>query len=246
MSLPTNPAQITSCKTQWYVPPPMEADFETYLVTQSDLSAGRSTAEIVEGALAGGVDAVQVREKDRTAAEQLRIAREIREPTAEAGAALIVNDRVDIAAAVDADGVHLGDDDVPVAVAREQLGPDAIVGRSVSTPEAAREAEAAGADYLGVGAVYTTGSKDVDEENQAIGLEAVEAIADSVEIPFVGIGGVTPERAPEVVAAGADGVAVISAITRAEEPERATEELAGAVAEGKRRRGERTSARGEA
>ena len=224
----------------------MEAAFETYLVTQSDLSAGRTTAEIVAGALAGGVDAVQVREKDRTAAEQLRIARGLREPTAEAGAALIVNDRVDIAAAADADGVHLGDDDVPVGVARDQLGPEAIVGRSVSTPEAAREAEAAGADYLGVGAVYTTGSKDVDEENQAIGLDAVEAIADSVSIPFVGIGGVTPERAPEVVAAGADGVAVITAITRADEPERATEELAAAVAEGKRRREEPASAGGNA
>ena len=220
----------------------MNTAIETYLVTQGDLSAGRTTEEIVDGALAGGIDVVQVREKHRTAAEQLAVARSLRGPTAEADAALIINDRVDIAAAVEADGVHLGDDDLPIAVAREQLGEDAIIGRSVSTVEGAKAAEADGADYLGVGAVYETGSKeDVDEDQQAIGLEVVEAIADAVEIPFVGIGGVTPERATEVVARGADGVAVITAITEAEDPEQATRELASAVAEGKRKRGEQTT-----
>lgn len=219
----------------------MNTAFETYLVTQGDLSAGRTTEEIVDGALAGGIDVVQVREKHRTAAEQLEIARSLRGPTAEADVALIINDRVDIAAAVKADGVHLGDDDLSIAVAREQLGEDAIIGRSVSTVEAAKAAGADGADYLGVGAVYETGSKDVDDDQQAIGLGVVEAIADAVEIPFVGIGGVTPERATEVVAAGADGVAVITAITEAEAPESATRALAKAVTEGKRQRGEQTA-----
>ncbi|MFC7132948.1 MULTISPECIES: thiamine phosphate synthase [Salinibaculum] len=214
----------------------MTTNFDTYLVTQRDLSAGRSTEEVVEAALAGGVDVVQVREKHRNAREQLAVARALREPTAEAGVPLVINDRIDVAVAADADGVHLGDDDLPVDVAREQLGADAIVGRSVSTVEAAEAAEAAGADYLGVGAVYATSSKDVDEDNQAIGLDVVADIAAAVDIPFVGIGGVTPERAPEVVAAGADGVAVISAITQADDPGEATRALKEAVAEGKRRR----------
>jgi thiamine-phosphate pyrophosphorylase len=212
-------------------------DFDTYLVTQASLSAGHTTPEVVAAAIEGGVDVVQVREKDATARERLAVAREVRERTREAGVPLIINDRVDIAAAADADGVHLGDDDLPVAAAREQLGEDAVIGRSVSTPEAAREAEAAGADYLGVGAVYATSSKgDIEEDEHEIGLDAVRAVDAAVDIPFVGIGGVTPENAAEVVAAGADGVAVISAITAAEDPERATRQLKEAVAEGRRRR----------
>ncbi|MFT4946585.1 MAG: thiamine-phosphate pyrophosphorylase [Natronomonas sp.] len=216
----------------------MAFTLDTYLVTQGDLSAGRSTVEIVDAALAGGVDVVQIREKHRRARTRLELAERLREPTAEAGVPLIINDRVDIAVAADADGVHLGDDDLSVSVAREQLGEDAIIGRSVSTVEAAREAEEAGADYLGVGAVYETGSKDVDDEENGIGLGVVEDIADAVGIPFVGIGGVTPERAPDVVGAGADGVAVITAITEAEDPARATRELGEAVERGRRRRDE--------
>lgn len=210
--------------------------FETYLVTQEDLSAGRSTEAIVEGAIAGGIDVVQVREKDASARDQFGIARALREPTAAADVALVVNDRVDVAVAADADGVHLGDDDLPIDVARAQLGEDAIIGRSVSTVEAAKKAEENGADYLGVGAVYATSSKDVDDDEQAIGLEALEDIAAAVDIPFVGIGGITPERAADVVAAGADGVAVISAITAADDPEEATRALASGVSEGKERR----------
>jgi thiamine-phosphate pyrophosphorylase len=209
----------------------------TYLVTQEDLSAGRTTREVVEAAVAGGVDVVQVREKERGAREQLAVARELRPLTAEAGVTLIVNDRVDVARAADADGVHLGDDDLPVEVAREQLGPDAVIGRSVSDVAGAREAAAAGADYLGVGAVYRTGSKDVDDEESEVGLETVRAVEEAVDLPFVGIGGVTADRAADVIAAGADGVAVISAITTAEDPEAATRALAAAVEEGRRRRG---------
>lgn len=203
----------------------MNGEYGTYLVTQEDLSKGRSTVEIVEASIAGGVDAVQLREKHATA----------RRRTAAAGVDLIVNDRVDIAAAVDADGVHLGDDDLPVSVAREILG-DAVVGRSVSTVEAARRAESDGADYLGVGAVFATSSKDVSEEESGIGTGTVSAIADAVSVPVIGIGGITADTAANVVAAGATGVAVISAITAADDPERATRTLADAVASGRDRR----------
>jgi len=212
----------------------MDTAFETYLVTQENLSAGRSTDSIVTDAVAGGVDAVQVREKHRSAADQLAVAHRVREQTAGTDTAFIVNDRVDVAAAADADGVHLGQDDLPVGAARDQLGADAVVGCSVSTVEEAEAAEAAGADYLGVGTVYETGSKA--DAGEATGIDTVAAITDAVDIPAVGIGGVTPARASDVVAAGADGVAVITAITEADDPEAATRELASAVAEGKRRR----------
>ncbi|MFT4882927.1 MAG: thiamine-phosphate pyrophosphorylase [Natronomonas sp.] len=208
----------------------MTDEFAVYLVTDAGLSAGRSTVDIVEAAVRGGADVVQLREKSASANERYELGREVREITREAGVPLVVNDRVDLAAALDADGVHLGDDDLPVSVAREQLGEDALIGRSVSTPEAARRAEEAGADYLGVGAVFATDSKDdVPPEEQGIGLDRIRAVREATDLPFVGIGGVTPGNAAGVVEAGADGVAVISAITGADDPETATRALGKAV-----------------
>jgi thiamine-phosphate pyrophosphorylase len=209
-------------------------DWDVYLVTQASLSAGRSTPEIVEAAIEGGVGVVQLREKDRSARERYEIGREVRELTREAGVTFVVNDRVDLAQALDADGVHLGDDDLPVQVARDLLGSEAIIGRSVATVGEATAAEAAGADYLGVGVVYRTESKDdVPEANHGIGPERVAEIAAAVDVPMVGIGGITVENADEVIAAGADGVAVISAITAAEDPTAATEALGEAVRRGR-------------
>jgi len=209
-------------------------DWDVYLVTQASLSADRTTDEIVADAIDGGVGVVQLREKDRSARERYELGQRVRELTREAGVTFLVNDRVDIARALDADGVHLGDDDLPVPVARDLLGDDALVGRSVSTVDAARDAEAAGADYLGVGAVFATGSKDdIDDEQYAVGTDRVAAIAEAVDIPFVGIGGITADNATEVVEAGADGVAVITAITRAEDPAAATEALHSAVEQGR-------------
>ncbi|MDS0219771.1 thiamine phosphate synthase [Haloarcula sp. S1AR25-5A] len=209
-------------------------DWDVYLVTQASLSAGRSTDEIVAAAIEGGVGVVQLREKDRTARERYEIGRKIRKLTRESGVTFVVNDRVDLAQALDADGVHLGDDDLSVSVARDLLGDDALIGRSVSTVDDAREAAAAGADYLGVGAVFATGSKDdIDDEEHAVGTDRVAAIAEAVDIPFVGIGGITAENATEVVEAGADGVAVITAITKADDPAAATAELRNAVERGR-------------
>ncbi|WEL16350.1 Thiamine monophosphate synthase [Halorhabdus sp. SVX81] len=210
-------------------------DWNVYLVTQESLSGERTTPEVVASAVDGGVDVVQLREKDRSARERYETGRLIREHTREAGVTFIVNDRVDLALALDADGVHLGDEDLPVAVARDLLGEDAIIGRSVSFVDDAREAEAAGADYLGVGAIYATGSKDdIDDDEYAIGTDRLADIVDAVDIPVVGIGGVTTENASEVVEAGADGVAVITEITDADEPAVATRELATVVTEAQR------------
>ena len=204
-------------------------EWQTYLVTAASRSAGRTTPEVVAAALEGGVDVVQLRDKATSARERYETGLRVRELTAEAGVPLIVNDRIDLAAAVDADGVHLGQSDLPVAVAREQLGEDAVVGVSASTVEQAEAAEAAGADYLGVGAVYGTDSKDVSGDRDGIGVERIAAVAEAVEIPVIGIGGIDASNAAPVVEAGATGVAALSAITAAEDPEAATAALREAV-----------------
>ncbi|MDV7348743.1 thiamine phosphate synthase [Halorubrum distributum] len=203
--------------------------WQTYLVTATSRSAGRTTPEVVAAALDGGVDVVQLRDKAASARERHETGLRLRELTAEAGVPLVVNDRIDLAAAVDADGVHLGQSDLPVAVAREQLGEEAVVGVSASTVEQAEAAEAAGADYLGVGAVYGTDSKDVSGDRNGIGTERIAAVADAVEIPVIGIGGIDAGNAAPVVAAGATGVAVLSAITAAEDPAAATAAIREAV-----------------
>ncbi|PCR92288.1 thiamine phosphate synthase [Natrinema ejinorense] len=205
------------------------SNWRVYLVTQASLSGDRSTLEIVDAAIDGGIDAVQLREKETTARSRYELGLELRERTAAAGVDLIVNDRIDLARAIDADGVHVGQSDLPVSAVRDLLGPDAIVGCSASTVADAREAEAHGADYLGVGAVYGTSSKDVDETKDGIGPDRIAEIADAVSVPIHGIGGITADTAAPVVTAGAAGVAVISEITTASDPRAATESLAAAV-----------------
>jgi len=206
------------------------SNWQTYLVTQESLSEGRSTLDIVESALSGGVDVVQLREKGTSARSRYELGLELRTVTAEADVPLLVNDRVDIAMAIEADGVHLGQSDLPVPAARDLLGPDAIIGRSTSTVAAAEQAEQAGADYLGVGAVYRTNSKDVEDDTNGIGTERITEISSAVSIPVIGIGGITAENACEVADAGAAGVAVISEITGADDPTAATAALTEEVA----------------
>ncbi|WP_126663822.1 thiamine phosphate synthase [Haloterrigena salifodinae] len=205
------------------------SEYGIYLVTQQSISGDRSTVDVVRDAIAGGVDVVQLREKDTDARWRYELGLELRELTAEADVDLIVNDRVDVAEAIDADGVHVGQSDLPVGVARDLLGPEAIVGCSTATVEEALEAEAAGADYLGVGTVYGTTSKDVDRYKNGVGPERIAEIVDAVSIPVVGIGGVTADNAGPVVEAGATGVAVISEIAAADDPRAATAALADAV-----------------
>lgn len=197
----------------------------TYLVTQESHSPGRDTVSVVEEALEHGIDAVQLREKGMDARRRYRLGIRLRDLTDEAGVPLIVNDRIDLARAIAADGVHLGQSDLPVEIARDQLDSDAVVGCSAATVEEARTAETAGADYLGVGAVYGTDSKDVDGGKNGVGPERIRAIAEAVELPIVGIGGIDAGNAAAVVEAGAVGVAVISAITTADDPAAATREL---------------------
>jgi len=211
--------------------PVMQPDqWHTYLLTQASLSKGRSTTDIVEAALEGGVDAVQLREKGVDIGTRYELGRELRDLTTEAGVDLIVNDRVDLAHAIGADGVHLGQSDLPVSAAREILGPEATIGASVSTVSEARLAAITGADYLGVGAVYGTDSKpDAESADDALGLDRLADIAAAVKLPVVAIGGVTPDNAAAAIEAGASSVAVISAVTGADDPAAAVSELRAAV-----------------
>jgi len=204
--------------------------WRAYLVTQASLSEGRSTETIVEAAIEGGVDAVQLREKDTSAQHRIELGERLRELTTAAGVDLIVNDRIDIAYAIGADGVHLGQSDPSVSTARELLGPEATIGVSVSTVSEARLAAISGADYLGVGAIYGTDSKpNAETADEGLGVDQLAKIVEAVKIPVVAIGGITAGNAGGPIEAGASGVAVISAITAADDPAAATKELRSAV-----------------
>jgi thiamine-phosphate pyrophosphorylase len=176
----------------------------------------------VEAAVRGGVDVVQLREK-RAREEILSLAEELREVCARRGALFSVNDDIELARLSGAAGVHLGQEDEPPARAREILGPDALVGRSAGTLEEARRAVHEGADYLGVGTVFTTPTKP---DAEVAGLALVEGVAwEGLPLPWFAIGGITLETAPEVAAAGAPGFAVVRAILDAEDPEAAARKL---------------------
>jgi thiamine-phosphate pyrophosphorylase len=204
-----------------------------YVVTDESLSRGRPTAEIVAAAIRGGADAIQLRAKDLPVREQLAIGRALRAITREAAVLFIVNDRTDLALALDADGIHVGQDDLPADLARQLVGPDRIVGVSTATVEEARIARDMGADYLGVGAIYGTATKS--DAGAPIGPAAIGAIKAAVNLPVVGIGGIGPANAAEVIAAGADGVAVVSAVVSAADPEAAARALKASIATALRR-----------
>jgi thiamine-phosphate diphosphorylase len=189
------------------------------------LDTGRDPVALATALLAGGARLVQLRLKDAPPRDVLAAAVAIRRLTRDVGALFLVNDRPDIACAVDADGVHLGQEDLPVAAARRVVGPDRLIGVSTHDVEEAREAAAAGADYLGVGPVFATASKA--RALAPRGLELVRAVRASVDRPLVAIGGITPATAPSVLAAGANAVAMIAALVRAPHP---TEAVANALA----------------
>ena len=199
------------------------ADFSLYLVTDRGLSLGRSTADIVQAAVAGGATCVQLREKSCGTREFMAEARAVRAILAGTGVPLVINDRVDVALAVGADGVHLGQSDMPVADARRLTGPDMLIGVSAECVEDAVRAEAEGADYVGVSPVFSTPTKT--DTAPALGLAGVAAIRAAVSLPLVGIGGIGPANAESVIRAGCDGVAAVSAIVSAADPEKAAAHL---------------------
>lgn len=198
-------------------------DWSVYIVTDRRAAGERSLLDVVRAAIQGGATAVQLREKTATTREMIALGQALLEITRPAGVPLIVNDRLDVALALDAEGGHVGQDDMSVALARQILGPGRILGVSAETVALAQQAERDGADYLGVGDVFGTPSKP--DAGPAIGVARLAEIVHAVTIPVVAIGGITLERVPAVVDTGAVGVAVISAVVGAPDPAAAARQL---------------------
>ena len=196
------------------------------VITDPDCG-GRTIIDVVRAALRAGAPSIQLRGKSQPARVQVELARALLAETRAAGALLWVNDRLDVALAIGADGVHLGQDDLPLDAARRIVPAGFLFGISAETLELARVAERDGASYVGTGPVYATGSKA--DAGEAVGCARIAEVARAVRIPVVGIGGIGAANAGEVVRAGAAGVAVISAVMRAADPEAATRDLLRAV-----------------
>ena len=200
---------------------------DLYLIADTGQVPRARLADVVARAIAGGVTAVQLRDKSATASEMLALARDLRACTRTARVPFLVNDDLDLALAADADGVHLGPEDMPLAAARARVPAAFLVGFSAGTADEAREAERHAASYLGVGAAYATRTKgDAGAPIGPAGIAAVRAVS---RLPLIAIGGITVDRVPAVCAAGADGVAVARAILLADNPESAARTFRGAL-----------------
>ncbi|GAA0076806.1 thiamine phosphate synthase [Clostridium sp. CTA-5] len=197
-------------------------DYSIYLVTDRDLMSTDTLEEAVEEAIKGGCTLVQLREKECTSLDFYNTALNIKKVTEKYNIPLIINDRVDIAMAVDAAGVHVGQSDIPSSVIRNIIGNDKIIGVSASSLEEALKAEKDGADYLGVGAMYATGTK---KDANKTSIDELKKIRSNVSIPIVVIGGINKERVKDFKYTNIDGLSIISAIIAQKDIEKATKEL---------------------
>ncbi len=195
-----------------------------YVITDERSGRGRSHLQIAEAAIRGGADVVQLRDKGASGGRLYEVALRLRKLTRESGVPFIVNDRLDVALAADADGVHVGRQDLPASAARKILGPGMILGVSAETVEEAVAAEKDGADYLGVGPVFEARGTKADA-GEPLGLELIANIRRRCRLPIVAIGGINAENARKVREAGADAAAVISAIAWADDMEKAARGL---------------------
>ena len=200
----------------------MNVDYTLYLCTDRGLMSTPTLEEAVEAAIRGGVTLVQLREKDCSSGEFYRTAVSIKKITDAAGIPLIINDRLDIALAVDAAGLHIGQTDLPAQVARRILGPDKILGVSTATLQEAQKAQADGADYIGVGAMFATGTK---KNARSVTMEGLAEIRRGVDIPIVVIGGVNEKNCAQFNGTGIDGLAIVSAIIAKPDIEAAAREI---------------------
>lgn len=207
-------------------------DLSLYLVAGSEALAGRDLVAVVAAAVSGGVTLVQLREKAMASDRMVERARALKAVLAPLGIPLIINDRLEVTLAAAADGLHLGQDDLAPAEARAALGPDKILGVSAGDAEEAAIADPALVDYVGVGPVYPTGSKA--DAGEAIGLTGLTAMRRLLSLPMVAIGGIQADRAAEVMACGVEGVAVVSAICAAADPEAAARALRRKIDSGRR------------
>jgi thiamine-phosphate diphosphorylase len=194
-----------------------------YIITDEELFPGRSHLLIAEEAIAGGARIIQMRDKHASDRQFYLVACQLRDLTRKRGAMFLVNDRVDVAAAVEADGVNIGQTDLPVEAARKILGKNVIIGVSVNSLEQALEAEESGADYVGFGPVFPTTTKP--DAGSATGLDALANVCSVVRIPVVAIGGISVNNIASVAAVGAACAAVVSAVVCADDMVKATREL---------------------
>lgn len=200
-----------------------------YVIVDPEATRGRDVVEVADAALRGGASVIQLRDKTRDKGEALEIAHSIKGLCEKYGGLFIVNDDADIAFLSEAHGLHVGQTDLPVAEARRVLAPEQIVGRSNNGVEEALQSEAQGADYLAVGAVYSTTTMGKSGRT-AVGPEMIRRVKDAVSTPVVAIGGINAVNAADVARAGADCICVVSAVTFADDPERATAELVRLIA----------------
>lgn len=198
-------------------------DLSLYLVTDRSLCNGRSIEWIVEEAVRGGVTMVQLREKDCSTREFVELAIHLKQKLQTLNVPLIINDRLDIALAANADGLHIGQNDMPYSIARRLLGPDKIIGLSVENMQQAREANNLDVDYIGISPVFGTPTKT--DTASPFGLEGVKHVMLFTKHPAVAIGGINQDNAAGIVQAGANGIAVVSAICSANDPEQAARQL---------------------
>jgi thiamine-phosphate pyrophosphorylase len=199
-----------------------KVDYRLYLLTDSGLCAGRELDSVIEQAVAGGVQIVQLREKNLSGRDFFNQALRIRDLTRKLGVPMIINDRLDIAMAVQADGVHLGQSDIPFKEARTILGNDAIIGLSVETRDQVLEADTFDVDYLGVGSIFDTSTK---RDITIFGIEGLVYARKNTRHPIVAIGGINQSNVEAVIKAGADGIAVISAICSTADPAQSAKRL---------------------
>ncbi|MBM3238163.1 thiamine phosphate synthase [Candidatus Poribacteria bacterium] len=190
-----------------------------YVITDYALSKGRLITKVVAKAIAGGAGIIQLRDKESTAKKLIKDGLALRELTKEKNVIFIVNDRVDVALAVDADGVHLGQDDFPINLARKIIGEDKIIGVSVGSVEEAIHAVKDSADYISIGSIFPTQTKP--DAGDAVGTQIITEIKKYITVPLVAIGGITADNIGEVAKAGADCAAVISAVAGADDIEEA-------------------------
>lgn len=211
-------------------------DWACYVITDARLSRGRSYEEIVRAAVAGGADAIQFREKHATSAELKSTAATLRAICQEAGRAFVVNDRIDLAVAVVADALHVGQDDLPAVDARHRLAPAMRLGVSATSLEEALRAVDDGADHLGVGPIFDARTTKSDAA-EPMGLDGLRRVREAVDLPLIAIGGIDHGNAADVIAAGADGCAVISCVVGADDVTDATRRLRDTILEARARRG---------
>ncbi|WP_088070710.1 thiamine phosphate synthase [Gottfriedia luciferensis] len=201
-------------------------DYKLYLVTDRDVLGSRNLVNAVEEAIKGGTTIVQIREKNCSSLDFYQVAMQVKEVTTKYNVPLIINDRLDIALAIKADGLHIGQEDLPLTVVRKIVGEDMIIGVSATTLEEAVLAQEQGADYVGIGSMYPTSTK---LDAKPVTFDDLRAIRKAVKIPIVGIGGITADNVSELMETNIDGVAIVSAILGKEDIKEAAEKFIGNI-----------------